>query len=280
MERQAATIPAVHAQAAEIPKLGFGTWELEGSEAEEGVRDALEIGYRHIDTARAYGNEREVGTAIGGSGIDRDEIFLTTKLWFEDLAPDDVTAQLHDSLKALGSDYVDLLLVHWPNPEFPVARTLEAMAELREQGKIRHLGVSNFPTAELEEALSLSSAPLLANQIEMHPYLDQSELVGFAAERGIAIEAYSPLAHGEVLGDEVLAEIGERHDKSAPQVALRWLVEHPNVVALPRSSSHENRVANLDVFDFELEQGERERIAALARPDGRQIDPEFAPDWD
>ena len=154
------------------------------------------------------------------------------------------------------------------------------MCELREQGKIRHLGVSNFPTAELEEALSLSSAPVVANQIEMHPYLDQSELVDFAAERGIAIEAYSPLAHGEVLGDRVLAEIGERHGKSAPQVALRWLVEHPNVVALPRSSSHENRVANLDVFDFELEAGDRERIAALARPDGRQIDPEFAPDWD
>ena len=280
MEPDAATgIPTVQAHGAEIPKLGLGTWELEGGAAEEGVRDALELGYRHIDTAYAYGNEREVGTAIGGSGIEREEIFLTTKLWIEDLSPGGVRAQLDESLRALGVDYVDQLLIHWPNPEFPTAATLEAMAEARDDGHVRHLGVSNFPPAELREALRISPAPLVANQVEMHPYLDQSELVTLTAEEGMALEAYSPLAHGALLGDETLAAIGRRHGKSAPQVALRWLVEHPNVVALPRSSSHENRAANLDVFDFELGPDEREQVAGLARPDGRQIDPSFAPDW-
>lgn len=186
--------------------------------------------------------------------------------------------QLHESLRALGSDYVDLLLIHWPNPEFPLGRTLEAMLELREREKVRHLGVSNFPVAELQEALT--HAPIVANQIEMHPYLDQSRALAFATERDVAIEAYSPLAHGELLDDEVLSEIGEAHGKSAPQVALRWLIEQDHVVALPRSSSHENRADNLDVLDFRLSAEERRRIDDLARPDGRQIDPDFAPDWD
>jgi 2,5-diketo-D-gluconate reductase B len=280
MDGSAATrIPAVRAHGARIPKIGFGTWELEGGEAEEGVRDALELGYRHIDTAYAYGNEREIGTAIGGSGIDREEIFVTTKLWIDDLSAAGVEAQLDQSLRALGADYVDLLLIHWPNPEFPTAATLEAMAAARERGRVRHLGVSNFPPAELAEALRISPAPLVANQVEMHPYLDQSELVALTAEHGMALEAYSPLAHGALLEDRTMAEIGERHGKSPAQVALRWLIEQANVVALPRSSTHENRAANLDVFDFELDPGEHERIGALARPDGRQIDPSFAPDW-
>jgi 2,5-diketo-D-gluconate reductase B len=263
-----------------IPRIGLGTWELEGPDAEEAVRDALEIGYRHIDTARAYGNEREVGTAIGGSGIDRDEIWLTTKLWFDRLSAAEVREQCESSLKSLGVDHIDLLLVHWPNPEAPIAETLGAMAELADEGKTRRIGVSNFPTRELSEAIEASPVPLFANQIEFHPFLDQSPLLELAAEHGIVIEAYSPLAHGEIPGDDTLAEIGEAHGKSAAQVALRWLIEHDNVIALPRSSSHDNRAANLDVFDFELSADERERIAGLARPDGREIDPPFAPDWD
>jgi 2,5-diketo-D-gluconate reductase B len=263
----------------EVPKVGFGTWELTGTEAEEGVRDALELGYRHIDTARIYGNEREVGTAVSDSGIDRTEIFLATKLWYQDLSPDGVRGQIERSLRALGTDFVDLLLIHWPNPKLPLNATLEAMADLREEGKARSLGVSNFPPGELERALKAAPAPLLANQIEMHPYLDQSALLAVADRYDLALEAYSPLANGALVEDETLAAIGAEHGKSGPQVALRWLVEHPRVVALPRSSSHANRAANLDVFDFELSDDERERIAALARPDGRQIDPPWAPQW-
>lgn len=265
---------------ASIPRIGLGTWELEGPEAEEAVRDALALGYRHIDTARAYGNEREVGTAIGGSGIDRSEIWLTTKLWFDGLSPQRVREQTEASLKALGVDYVDLLLVHWPNPSQPIGQTLEAMAELVGEQKARRIGVSNFPTRELGAAIEASPLPLFANQIEFHPFLDQSKLLAMAAEHDLVIEAYSPLAHGKVPGDETLAEIGEAHAKSAAQVGLRWLLDHEQVVALPRSSSSENRAANLDVFDFELSAAERERIAGLARPDGREIDPSFAPDWD
>lgn len=264
----------------EVPKVGFGTWELTGKEAEEGVRDALELGYRHIDTARIYGNEREVGTAVSDSGVDRAEIFLATKLWYQDLSPEGVRGQIERSLRALGTDYVDLLLIHWPNPELSLNATLEAMAELREDGRARGLGVSNFPSGELKRALKVSPAPLIAEQVEMHPYLDQPALLAAADQHDLALEAYSPLASGALTEDETLAAIGAEHGKSGPQVALRWLVEHPRVVVLPRSSSHANRAANLDLFDFELSDDERERIAALARPDGRQIDPPWAPDWD
>ena len=277
---QSSTVPTLQVQGAEIPRIGLGTWELTGNDAEEGVRDALEIGYRHLDTARAYENEREVGTAIGSSGIDRAELFVTTKLWHEELGPKAVTEQINRSLRSLGLDYVDLLLIHWPNPEFPIAPTLEAMAAAREREKVLHLGVSNFPIDELDEALDASPAPIVANQVEMHPYLDQSKLLGFAAEREVAIEAYSPLAHGGLPGDETLSEIGERHGKSAVQVGLRWLLDHDGVIVLPRSTSHENRADNFDIFDFELDDSERERIAGLAREDGRQIDPPWAPDWD
>jgi 2,5-diketo-D-gluconate reductase B len=263
-----------------IPRIGLGTWELEGPAAEEGVRDALEVGYRHIDTARSYGNEREIGTAVGGSGVAREEIFLTTKLWHDDLSPSGVREQLERSLRALGSDYVDLLLIHWPNPEFPLERTLAEMGRLLEEEKVGAIGVSNFPTAELRAAIEAAPVPLLANQVEMHPFLEQRPLLELTAEHGIVLEAYSPLASGAVPGDETLAEIGRRYGKSGTQVALRWLVEHPNVVALPRSGSHANRVANLDVFDFELDDTDRERIARLTAAQRRVIDPRWAPAWD
>ena len=207
-----------------IPRIGLGTWELEGPDAEEGVRDALELGYRHIDTARAYGNEREVGTAIGGSGIDRGEIWLTTKLWFENISAAQVREQAEASLNSLGVDYVDLLLVHWPNPSTPIAETLGAMAELVAEEKVRQIGVSNFPTRELGEAVEVSPLPIFADQVEFHPFLDQSKLLAMAVEQGILIEAYSPLAHGSVIDDPTLAEIGAEHGKSGAQVALRWLL--------------------------------------------------------
>lgn len=264
----------------EIPRVGLGTWELDTKEAEEAVRDALEIGYRHIDTARAYENEDAVGKAIAGSEVDRSEIFLTTKLWFEDLSPESVRSQAEGSLKQLDTGYVDLLLIHWPNPDADYARTFAAMSELQQSGKVRHIGVSNFPTRELEAARACSESPIAANQVEFHPYLDQSELLKMTSEEEIVLEAYSPLASGQVPGDNTLAKVGEKYGKSAPQVSIRWLIDHEQVVALPRSSSHENRVDNFDVFDFSLDDDDRRSIDALASPDGRQIDPDFAPEWD
>jgi len=264
-------------QGVEIPKLGFGTWEITGTAAIEAVSDALALGYRHIDTARAYGNEAEVGRGLADSGVERGDVFLTTKLWYTRLSPAQVRTQLEGSLRDLGTDYVDLLLIHWPNPDVALGQTLGAMAQLRDEGKVRHLGVSNFPCALMQEALQI--APIIADQVEYHPYLAQPELLALARERDLMLTAYSPLAHGRLLADPVLREIGATHAKSAGQVALRWLLDQPQVAAIPKASSHENRAANLAVFDFELSDRERGRIAALARGE-RTANPPWSPRWD
>ena len=248
-------------QGTEIPRLGLGTWQLRGREASEGVRDALELGYRHIDTARMYRNEAEVGAAIAASGVDRGEVFLTTKVSPTDFEPSRLKAAAEDSLRSLGTDYVDLLLLHWPSDSVPLERTLEAMRELQEAGRIRHPGVSNFPAAMLERALEI--LPLLADQVEYHPFRGQDALLRVARARDVMVTAYSPLALGRAARHPVLAEIGDEHGKSAAQVALRWLIEQPQVTAVPKAASHERRRENLDVFDFELTDADRERIAAL-----------------
>ena len=214
------------------------------------MRDALEIGYRHVDTARAYGNEREVGRGIADSKVDRSDIFLTTKLWYSRLRADEVHEQLEGSLRDLGTDYVDLLLIHWPNPAVPLAETLGAMSELRDDGLVRHLGVSNFPSALLREALEL--APIITDQVEYHPYLGQPELLGLARERDLMITAYSPLAQGEVLREPVIGRIAEAHGRSGAQIVLRWLLDQPQVAAVPKAAGREHRAANLDVFCIEL----------------------------
>jgi 2,5-diketo-D-gluconate reductase B len=264
-------------QGTDIPRLGYGTWQVEGKDASDGVRDALEIGYRHIDTARAYGNERELGEGIAASGVDRDEIFLTTKIWLDEFEPDDLKAAAEDSLRNLRTDYVDLLLLHWPNADVPMERSLTAMRELQEAGKIRHAGVSNFPAGMLARALQIT--PLLADQVEYHPFLSQDRLLALVAEHDLTLTAYSPLAHGKVVGHPELTAIGEQHGKSAGQVALRWLLDQPYVTVLPKASSHERRVENLQVFDFHLTDADRERIAALPK-DVRTGNPGWAPDWD
>ena len=271
------TATTLTVQDVEIPKLGFGTWEITGHDATEAVRDALELGYRHIDTARAYGNEAEVGRGLADSGVDRGDVFLTTKLWYSRLRPAEVREQLEGSLRDLATDYVDLLLIHWPNPAVALAQTLHAMSELCDEGKVRQLGVSNFPSALLREALEV--APVIADQVEYHPYLAQPELLALARERDLLLTAYSPFAHGRLLDDAVLRDVGDAHGKSAGQVVLRWLLDQPQVAAIPKASSHGNRAANLEVFDFELSDEERGRIAALAR-EGRTTNPSWAPRWD
>ncbi len=272
-----ASMRALEIQGTTVPKLGFGTWQIEGPEAEAAVRDALEIGYRHIDTARAYDNEAEVGRGIAASGVDRKEIFLTTKIWREEYEPAALRAAAEDSLRSLGTDYLDLLLLHWPNEDIDLAPTLGALVELRQDRLIHQLGVSNFPVALLDEALEL--APIFSNQVEYHPFLDQSALLARAVEKDFMLTAYSPLAQGRVAEDGALIEIAEAHGKRPGQVALRWLLDQPNVSAIPKASSHERRAENFEVFDFDLTDEERARIDALPK-DGRGIDPGFAPDWD
>jgi diketogulonate reductase-like aldo/keto reductase len=225
------------------------------------VRDALEIGYRHVDTARAYGNEAQVGKGIAASGVDRVEVFLTTKIGPSDAEPARLKRAAEDSLRALATDYVDLLLLHWPSRSVPLEHTLQALRELQDENRIRHAGVSNFPAGMLECALGI--VPLLADQVEYHPFLDQDALLELVAERDLTLSAYSPLAQGKVAHDRTLREIGAEHGKRPGQVALRWLIEQPHVTAVPKSSSHERRAENLDVFDFELTPADRERIAAL-----------------
>jgi 2,5-diketo-D-gluconate reductase B len=278
MQREATQATTVTVQGVEVPKLGYGTWLLEGEAAYEGVLDALELGYRHVDTARAYGNEAHVGRALADAGVPRDELWLTTKVWYEHAGPDVLTRTFEQQLADLRVEHVDLLLLHWPAPETPLARTLGAMDALREQGLARHIGVSNFPSALLREAVSL--APLFADQVEYHPYLPQGPVMHECLEHDLLLTAYSPFAHGYVHDDPVLSEIGARHGKSAGQVSLRWLLDQPHVATIPKASSHERRAENLDVFDFELDDDERAAIAALSRRQLRTADPDGAPDWD
>lgn len=267
----------IEVQGTRVPVLGFGTWLITGPDATEGVRDALEIGYRHIDTARAYENEREVGRGIADSGVPRDQIFLTTKVPHPDAAPELVQRDAEESLERLGVDYVDLLLLHWPNPEVPLEQTLGAMDKLKDDGRVRQIGVSNFPAGQLKQALEM--APVFTNQVEYHPFLSQERVLDVARDHDAIVTAYSPLAHGRVPGDETLRRIGAAHGKTAGQVSLRWLLDQPHVVAIPKASSHERRAENFDVFDFELTLEERAEIDALPK-DVRTADPPWAPDWD
>ena len=268
---------AVELQGTRVPVLGFGTWLITGADATEAVRDALEIGYRQIDTARAYENEREVGRGIADSGVTREEIFLTTKVPPDDASADDVQRDCEQSLERLGVDYLDLLLLHWPSPGVPLEETLKALTALQADGRIRNLGVSNFPAGLLQQALDL--APVFCNQVEYHPFLDQSRLLELARAHDMLITAYSPLAHGKVPGDETLNQIGAAHGKTAGQVALRWLLDQDHVSPIPKASSHERRIENFEVFDFELTAEQRAEIDALPK-DVRTADPPWAPDWD
>jgi 2,5-diketo-D-gluconate reductase B len=264
-------------QGTEIPRLGIGTWLVTGRDATEAVRDALEIGYRHVDTARAYENEAEVGQGIADSGVDRGDLWLTTKIWLADYEPAKLKRAAEDSLRKLRTDYLDLLLLHWPSADVPVEHSLQAMRELQDEGKIRHPGVSNFPAGMLGRALDI--LPLLADQVEYHPFLAQDPLLELAEQRDFTLTAYSPLAHGKVVGHPDLTAIGEQYGKSAGQVALRWLLDQPMVTTVPKASSHERRLENFEVFDFALTDADRERISALPK-DVRTASPSWAPDWD
>lgn len=267
------------ANGVEIPVLGFGTWMIQGQACAAMVEQALRIGYRHIDTAAAYENEREVGQGIKASGVARDEIFLTTKIWNDAHREGLLQRAAEASLQRLGVAHVDLLLIHWPVPEAPLAETIGALNDAKTRGLARAIGVSNFPRKMVEEAARLSTAPLATDQVEYHPFLDQAPLIETLRAHSMALTAYSPLARGRALRDPVIREIARLHDKTASQVVLRWIVQQ-DAIAIPKTDDPERARQNLDIFDFELDASEMTKISALARPDGRVIDPSFAPKWD
>lgn len=269
----------VEANGAKIPAIGLGTWELRDRTCARIVEQALRLGYRHIDTAQAYDNEREVGEGVRASGVKRDEIFLTTKIWTTHFKPNDLERSAKESLARLRMTEVDLLLLHWPNPQVPLADTLGALARVKSQGLARHIGVSNFTVALIDEAVAACPEPLMCDQVEYHPYLDQTKVREACARHGMALVAYSPVAKGRIKNDRALLRIGDRYHKTAAQVCLRWLVQQ-NIVAIPRTSKLERLSENIEIFDFELFEDDMTAISAMASADGRLTNFGFAPKWD
>jgi len=255
-----------------MPAVGFGTSPLTGGLTAETVLAALKAGYRHIDTARKYGTEPAVGEALRACGLPRGDVFLTTKVSHERLRPDDFARSVDESLAALGVDYVDLLMVHWPNPEIPLRDYMPALAKAKRQRLARHIGVANFTTRLLDEAAALCPEPLAVLQAEYHPYLDQTKLLAAARKHKMTFVAYCPLARGRLFGDPVLSEMAKARGLSLAQIALRWLIQQ-NVAVIPFSSKPERIANNFDVFSFELSDAEMARIAALKRSDGRVANP-------
>jgi diketogulonate reductase-like aldo/keto reductase len=269
----------VEANGACIPALGLGTWDLRGAVCAEVVEEALRLGYRHVDTAEMYDNETEIGEGLRASGVARDDVFITTKVWPDHLAPADLERAAKDSLARLRLASVDLLLIHWPNPRIPLAGTIGALCRMKEAGLARHIGISNFTLPLIEEAVRLATAPLVTNQIEWHPFLDQSRVVAACRRHGLSVTAYSPIARGRAARDATLTTIGKRHGKTGGQVSLRFLVQEGAIV-IPRTARRERLKENMAIFDFALDAGEMEEIRKLARRGGRVVNWSGAPQWD
>ena len=262
-----------------MPKLGLGTWRLKGGECREAVERALSLGYRHLDTAEMYGNEEAVGAALAGARLPRDSVHVTTKVWFDHLAPAAIRQALENSLAKLQTDHVDLYMIHWPSPDMNLPSTLETLTRLQEEGLTRAIGVCNFTVALLRQAVEQVGAPIAANQIEYHVLLDQSPVLDYARAHDVAVTAYCPVAQGKLADHEELAAIGRKHHASAVQVALKWLLDQPGVAAIPKASRRESQVANLEAMKIELDDADREVIAMLPK-DRRLVSPAFAPVWD
>lgn len=271
----------VNANGAAIPALGLGTFTLKGTDCVDMVSSAIEVGYRHLDTAAMYGNEAEVGEGLRQSAIARDEMFVTTKVWWEDLRADDLRRSAETSLAKLKLDSVDLLLVHWPNPAIPLSDTLPALARLKQEGLARNIGVSNFTTKLLAEALELCPEPLVANQVEYHPYLDQTKVYAACRAAGMAMVSYCPLHRGGgLLSEAAVRSAADAHGKTPGQIVLRWHVQQDGVVAIPRTSRIERLEENFSIFDFELTGDEMAAISQLAGKGSRICDFDFSPRWD
>ena len=247
-----------------VPRIGLGTWALRGETCQEILLLALDLGYRHIDTAEMYGNERAIGRALAQSGVPRQELFLTSKVWQNHMRHDDVLEACDRSLEDLGTDYLDLYLIHWPVTDVPVDETVGALDELQISGRARRIGVSNFSVAQLAEAQGACQTGIFCNQVEINPWRYPSDVLAACQASDVLVTAYTPLARGRVQRSDVLREIGDGHGKTAVQAALRWLIQKPNVVAIPKASSRDHLVQNLAVFDFELEADEMAAIDALS----------------
>ncbi|SMG49998.1 aldo/keto reductase [Paraburkholderia susongensis] len=271
----------VQAGHAAIPTLGYGTYGMSPLEVHRVLPAALRAGFRHIDTAQVYGNEAEVGDCVAASGIPRADVFITTKVWVSNYHPTRFAASVDESLRKLKTDYIDLLLLHWPGSDIPLSEQIGALNAASRSGKVRHIGVSNYNRALMAEAIELSEIPLATNQFEYHPYLNQSLLIESTLNAGLAVTGYCGMAVGQVLSDPVLKEMAARYGKTIAQIVLRWLVQQDGVVALSRTSKIERLPENLAVFDFELQAADMAAIHALARPGSRIVNPPgLAPQWD
>ena len=254
-------------------ELGLGTWQNKGENCRKSVKHALNIGYKHIDTAQAYENEEYVGAGIEDSSVDRDEIFLASKVWISNLKPEEVISSTEESLEKLGTDYVDLMYVHWPSGEYSGEETLEALQELKQQGLIENIGISNFEVPQIEEALN--HVDVYANQIEMHPLLPQEEIREFCEENGVDVVAYSPLARGEVFNIREIQEVAQKHGVSEAQVSLAWIMEK-GVTPIPKASTEDHIEDNFEARELELDEEDVEKIDSI-NGEERMVDPGFAP---
>ncbi len=272
------TAPILETPRLRIPRIGLGTWALRGAEAQRAVESAIALGYRHIDTAAMYGNEDAVGAGIAACGLPRSDIFLTTKVWWTELAPDALRASAEASLKRLGTSYADLILIHWPAKGMDLAASLGALAKLQADGLARAVGVSNFPPGLLKRALDLGIAPIAALQVECHVYLWQEPLAALCRQHGLALTAYSPIAKAQVNDDPVLQGIAAKHGVTPVQVALAWLLAQENLVAIPKSGRPEGQRDNLAAASLRLDAEDMAAIAALPK-DRRLVNPDFAPNW-
>jgi 2,5-diketo-D-gluconate reductase B len=273
----------IEANGARIPAIGLGTMSLKEQICIDTMKTALKLGYRHFDTAERYGNEEWVGEGLkqglAASGLRREDVFVTTKVYWDKLAPGDFEKSVAESLKKLALPWVDLLLIHWNNPKVPLSESIAALCHAKKKWQTKHIGVANFTTAMLEEAVKLSTEPLVTNQIEVHPFLDQSKVLDACRRHGMSVTAYCPIARGKASGNETLERIGKAHGKSSAQVALRYLIQQ-GIVPIPRTANADHLAANLAMFDFTLSSAEMAEIGKLKTSDGRIVNPSHAPQWD
>lgn len=260
MTDDGAEMEYIEAYGARVPAVGLGTWQLTGQECYETVSAALELGYRHVDTAQLYDNEREVGRAIADSEVDRDSVFLTTKVSPRNAGHDDLIDSTKASLERLGTECVDLLLLHWPNPLVSVESTMAAMDHLVDQRLVSHIGVSNFPRVLLDRARDAADAPIITNQIQFHPYKTQRKMLGYCQDEGLVLTAYSPLARGTALDDDTVQQLATAYDRTPAQILLRWATQHRNVAVIPKTTDPDHLAENLAVFDFKLTGSEVEEL--------------------
>ena len=281
MAQKGMSMKIIEANGARIPAIGYGTYTLEGDTCTDMVVKAIEAGYRHIDTARMYKNETAVGEGIRRSGVARDELFVTTKVWWTDIAEGKLQKSAGEAIEALGIGAVDLLLIHWPNPDIVLEESIDALNATIGLGLTRHIGVANFTSAMVDEAAALSEAPLACNQVEYHPYLSQEAIHSACRRHGMAMVAYSPVGQGgEILKNDDVIAIADTHGKTPAQIVLRWEVQQDGVAAIPRTKTPERLAENLAVDDFQLSADDMAKLTALTERRTRLVDPSFAPNWD